>query len=158
MITRRELYRKLLKILKMNSSSYIEYVFRRILFSFRSWIFDELYYPVSLDALLDALDYWRTEVLPGLVYTPEVMDCDDFAIQFINFIRRYLYNNYNEETNSIGIALGVIYKSNELLGGHAWNIILVNNSVYFIEPQLGEILLNLKSSDGFKYKLLAVII
>jgi len=134
--------------------------FKRIFFIMRSWILDATYYTISIDELLSALEVWRTEVLSNLHYVQEVFDCDDFADYFKVWIQKY-FSQKGKLVNCVGRAYGYLYHGDELLGGHAWNIVLVNNGssidAVFVEPQIGEII-GSESPDGYKYKLMAVII
>lgn len=143
-------------------TSKLLWIFRRLMFFMRSWFFDVMYYSVNVDDLIDALSYWRKYVLENIEYLPEVFDCDDFATYFKVWLQSWIYASKGIRVNGVGIALGVVYKDGRLLGGHAWNIVLVDNGgrqyVLFVEPQLGEIITsNNISSDGWKYELQAVI-
>jgi len=126
------------------------------MFAVRSWFFDITYYAISYDKLLELLEKWKNDVLANLKYKPEIFDCDDFA----NYFKVWM----TKETgvNCTGEALGLVYKDGRLLGGHAWNIVIVHKhgviDVLFVEPQLGEIIENQKTSDGWEYYLLAVLV
>ena len=143
--------------------SKILWVLRRIMFFMRSWFFDLQYYSIKLEDLKEALNTWREYVLDNIQYFPEVFDCDDFAIYFKVWLQSYMHEEKHKPFNGIGIALGNVFKDGELLGGHAWNIVLADiagvNCILFVEPQLGELLsITMRSSDGYEYVLQAVII
>ena len=108
---------------------YVSGLLGRIFFSFRSWFFDELYYPIDYSQFKQLLEEYK-KPLSGLSYKYEVFDCDDFAEFFAVWIK------LRTNTNGCGIALGV-YNGY----GHAWNVCLVNdggvNKVVFVEPQAG---------------------
>jgi len=141
--------------------SKILWVFRRLLFFMRSWFFDIFYYSIKLEDLEDALEDWKTQVLDDISYLPEVFDCDDFAQLFKIWLMQWAKNNLNQHINGVGLALGVVSKEGRILGGHAWNIVLVSTDegmkLVYVEPQLGEIIEGDTSSDGFTYTLQAVI-
>jgi len=141
----------------------ILWIFRRILFFARSWFFDLQYYSIKLEDLQEALEKWREYVLDNLEYMPEIFDCDDFALWFKTWLQSYMHEEKHKPFNGVGIALGNVFKDGELLGGHAWNIVLVDvggtTCIMFVEPQLGELLSStMRSSDGYEYVLQAVII
>jgi len=138
------------------------WVFRRLMFFLRSWFFDITYYGISLGELEEALEAWKREVLDHLQYVSEVFDCDDFAVYFKSWLQKYIRERYDKLINGVGIALGMVYKDYQLLGGHAWNIVVIEEpgikSIAFIEPQTAEIITGSKTEDGFEYMLQAVII
>jgi len=139
------------------------WIIRRVLFFMRSWFFDLEYISVDKGVLDEFLEYWRKEILPKLHAVPEVFDCDDFARYFVFKLREYVKEKYGVDYNGNGEAIGNVYSGGSLLGGHAWVIALVDTvdevgKVVFVEPQLGEYLVNMESSDGWKYELQAVII
>jgi|GEM_PF-6056119 len=137
---------------------------RRVLFMVRSWFFDLEYYTVKKEWLDEFLEYWRNNILQNLHGQPEVFDCDDFSRWFIFKLREYIHNKYGVWYNANGEALGILYKDYQILGGHAWVVVVVDTSdepakVMFIEPQIGEYLNDdMTTSDGYMYKLQAVII
>lgn len=152
-------------------SSKLLWWLKRFMFFARSWFFDLEYHTMPIDILKQALEEWRTKVLPHLVYEGEVFDCDDFARHFEIWIKDYITGmgiidiHSNEEIpvfNGVGLGLGYLYQGEELLGGHAWNIVLVTKNgepdLIYVEPQIGEIVDNNSSSDKFDYELMAVII
>lgn len=138
------------------------WIFRRLYFLIRSWFFDIEYIPVDMQKLEEALEDWKETVLNYLQYIPEIQDCDDFAMYFKTWLQKWTFENTNTPSNGVGIAIGLVSKDGELLGGHAWNIVLVRTDqgekVVFVEPQLGEIINNNRSDDGYDYVLQAVII
>jgi len=138
------------------------WIFRRIIFFARSWFFDIFYYSIKLEDLEDALEDWKTQVLDDISYLPEVFDCDDFAQLFKIWLMEWAKDNLNQHINGVGLALGIVSKDGKVLGGHAWNIVLVSTDegmkLVYVEPQLGEIIEGDTSSDGFTYTLQAVII
>jgi len=144
-------------------SSKLLWIFRRLMFMLRSWFFDLQYYTIEVDDLLEALGKWKDEVLEQIQYLPEIHDCDDFALYFKVWLQSYLLRELGKPFNGVGVAIGSVFRDGELLGGHAWNFVVVQNGdniyILFIEPQLGEIIpSNNISSDGFEYVLQAVII
>ena len=142
--------------------SKILWIFRRIMFFARSWFFDIFYYSIKLEDLEDALEDWKEQILDDISYLPEVFDCDDFAQLFKIWLMEWAKDNLNEHINGVGLALGIVSKEGRILGGHAWNIVLVDTDegtkIVYVEPQLGEIIEGDTSSDGFTYTLQAVII
>jgi len=137
-------------------------IIKGIMFATRSWIFDTEYIPVDEQVLNEALAKWKNEVLSNLVYKPEIWDCDDYASLFKAWLQKYLVFEKQLRINAVGIALGRVYdkKTGELLGGHAWNIVLVNKpvgfDVKFVEPQVGIVFDH--DTDTWEYELMAVII
>jgi len=142
--------------------SKILWILRRVLFFMRSWFFDLFYYSISIEDLQEALEDWKNEVLDVIEYLPEVFDCDDFAVYFKSWLQSWARAKKRKAFNGVGIALGQVYKDGRLLGGHAWNIVLVHSGsrvyIVYVEPQIGEIILGNISSDGYEYYLQAVII
>jgi len=141
----------------------ILWIFRRVIFLMRSWFFDIQYYTIDVDDLLDALSKWKEEILNNISYLPEIFDCDDFAMYFKTWLQGYIQQEKDTPFNGVGVAIGQVFRDGELLGGHAWNFVVVQNGdniyILFIEPQLGEIIpSNNISSDGYEYVLQAVII
>jgi len=128
-------------------------VLRFLLFTVRSWFFDVKYLSVSMEKLQEILNEyakWLEET--GLEYTSDYWDCDDYSISFKSFFTS------KAKANSVGIALGMVCKDGKPLGGHAWNIALLDNgNLVFIEPQTREIMTGNISSDGYVYELQAVI-
>jgi len=120
-----------------------------------SWWFDTYYRVFRVDNFKYVLDGWR-RVLNLVQYSPEYFDCDDFADLFKSYMSLSYYN-------CVGLVVGELYNKNmEFLGYHAWNLIVFVNQVNYIkvfefEPQIGEILINHRSSDGFVYKGMWVI-
>lgn len=138
------------------------FILRRVIFFARSYFMDVLYVPIKLEELEEALEEWRREVLPNTKYMPEIMDCDDFAFYFKVWLQKWTAEHTKAPSNGVGVAIGALSKGSEVLGGHAWSIVLVmtehGEDVVFVEPQTGEILENFKSSDGYEYTLQSVII
>jgi len=139
------------------------WIFRRIMFLARSWFFDLQYYSIKLEELQEALEKWKEYVLDNIQYLPEIFDCDDFAMYFKTWLQSYVMQEMDKPFNGVGVAIGYVFKDGKLLGGHAWNIVLVDVSsttcILFVEPQLGELLSpTMRSSDGYEYVLQAVII
>lgn len=133
------------------ASKYCRPWWRKILFALRSHLYDTVYYMCTQTQLLDFLEWWRKEQLPYLVYTAERFDCDDFAFLFkaLCVMKTHL--------NCSLLVGGEVWQNDELLGLHAWNLVLVDapRVVQFVEPQLGEILQvkdgRIVSSDGWEY-------
>jgi len=144
--------------------SRLMYIFRRILFMMRSWFFDVEYRSVPRQWIEEFLEYWKKNILPNLHYEAEFFDCDDFARWFIFKLREYIHNKYSIWYNGNGETLGVVYHNGELLGGHAWVLVVDDTEeeigrIDFVEPQIGEFLDdNLNSSDGWHYEIQAVIV
>jgi len=141
----------------------ILWIFRRVIFLMRSWFFDIQYYSISLEELQEALQKWKEYVLDNIQYLPEIFDCDDFAMYFKTWLQSYVMQEMDKPFNGVGVVLGAVLKDGQLLGGHAWNIVLVDvggvTTIVFVEPQLGELLsTTMRSSDGYEYVLQAVII
>jgi len=135
-------------------------IFRKLLYNARTWYFDMTYIPIPLEILNEALSKWKAEVLPTLKYQSEIWDCDDYASYLKGWLQRYLVFEKQLQVNGVGIALGVVYDENGEVGGHAWNIVLlekpVGAEVKFIEPQTGQLFDD--STDKWRYVLEAVII
>lgn len=127
----------------------------KLFFAVRSHLYDVFYFTISESQLNDLLEYWRLEVLPTLSYTPESFDCDDFAFSFkaLAVMRT--------GRNCALFAGGRIYRGGEFLGMHAYNVVLTDGRVVFVEPQTGEPLSEedgkAVSPDGFEYGLLFVV-
>jgi len=136
--------------------------FKKMFYYVKTWYFDITYIPIPQSILNELLNEWKNNVLPGSKYIAEIWDCDDFASYFKGWFQRKLVFDRQLKLNGVGIALGTVYDSrgNEL-GGHAWNILVVEKDggadVVFLEPQTGEIFED-TSSKGYKYELEAVII
>jgi len=144
-------------------TSKILWILRRVLFFMRSWFFDLFYYSISIDDLMEALKDWKNEVLDIIEYLPEVFDCDDFAVYFKSWLQSWARAKKCKAFNGVGIAIGMLFKDYQPVGGHAWNIVLVHSGsrvyIVYVEPQLGEIIPESNiSSDGYEYYLQAVII
>lgn len=58
-------------------------------------------------------------------YVKEHNDCDDFAIQTFTDMRRMLPQ----------VAFGLVIGKNKIGNWHAWNCAIVNDVLWFIEPQ-----------------------
>jgi len=152
MISQVELRMKLSKIVWNQYSNPFKKIIASLLFNFRSWLFDLFYKTFNRETLNIAVQYFKDYIEShNLHYEFDYFDCDDFALLF----KALTTARFN--TNAVGIALGLVYKDNELLGGHAWNIVLLNNELYYFEPQTLELFDGDTSSDGFKYELQAVI-
>lgn len=139
----------------------LAWVLARVLFAMRSWFFDLIYNSMPEWMLDEALARWREEVLPGLPYQGEYTDCDDFAARFNVWLRDYARGNGIPAFNGVGMAIGYLEKDGAVLGGHAWNVVLVTGEagtdLVFVEPQTGERVEGGVSPDGYRYRLLAVI-
>jgi len=154
MISQIELRAKLSKIVWNQYSNPFKKLVSTLLFNLRSWLFDLYYKSFNNETLSIAIQYFRDYIEShNLHYEFDFFDCDDFALLF------KALTSARMNTNAVGIALGLIYKDNQLLGGHAWNIILLNGELWYFEPQTLELFTveNAVSSDGFKYELQAVI-
>lgn len=148
-----QLAAKCLKRIVSEAPSPIHKLIRTILFGIRSWFFDINYKELTKEQLFNLLkDFKKYLEQYGLHYENEYFDCDDFAVALKNFAV------VNYKTNGVGIALGILKKDGEVLGGHAWNIaILDNGDIVYIEPQTCEHFYSNKSPDGFEYELLVVV-
>jgi len=149
-----ELRYELSKLIWNQYKNPVKKILMALLFNLRSWLFDA-YYKSFYDDTLNAAIQLFNEYLEShnLHYEFDYFDCDDFALLFKALVASKM------NSNAAGIALGLIRKGDELLGGHAWNIILLNNKLYYFEPQTCE-LFDVKTattSDGFKYELQGVI-
>jgi len=152
--------------------SKLAYIFRRIMFFARSWLFDMEYHTIPLDMLEEAMEVWAGEYLPYLIYQGEVFDCDDFARHFTVWLKDYitcqgLIRECIETPlpvfNGVGLGLGYLEdKDGNVLGGHAWAVVLVTVGeepmLVYVEPQTGEVMWDNESREGYKYILEAVII
>ena len=118
-------------------SKRVEGWLNKLLFGFRSWFFDEWYYPIKITDLYRHLEVWRSVVLPNLKYRYDVWDCDDFAEFFASWFK------LRTKTNCAGMALGKVVTEAGTFG-HAWNIVLVRVGhgveLREIEPQLGTVI------------------
>jgi len=148
------------------------YVVKRILFIIRSQLYDLEYNTIPEWLLQKALQEWRKQVLDKLKYIGETFDCDDFARHFMVWLKDWINgsgiicefapkNEQIKQFNAVGMAIGLLFKDGELLGGHAWNIaIITNNSgepeLVFIEPQTATYFRGNQSDDGFIYELQAI--
>jgi len=130
-----------------------EKITRMITFVLKSWIFDEYYEGASEDELSSVLQLFKQYIEENNVhYTIDNFDCDDYACAFKSFF------TMKKNKNSVGIAIGALYKGNILLGYHAWNICVTNDfSILYIEPQTFDVFIPPVSSDGFYYDLMAII-
>ena len=148
----RELMIELMGLIWRTTKNPFEKLLNVILFLLRGWLFDTVYYGVSENEFEIAVQEYRRWIERNeLVWTADRFDCDDFAVTFkavaISVLRK----------NSVGIAIGMLYKGEELLGGHAWNIILFDDgTILFFEPQTLELFTN-ETIDGFRYELTAVL-
>ena len=148
------------------------YIVRRILFVIRSQLYDLEYNTIPEWLLKKALQEWKSKVLDNLHYVGESFDCDDFARHFMVWLKDWVCGNgiicsfapENEQIkqfNAVGMAIGLLFKDGQILGGHAWNIVLITNSngeaeLVYVEPQIGEYFRGNISPDGFQYELQAV--
>ena len=138
-------------------SKYCRPWWKKLLLGFRSHLYDLEYYMCTQDQLLEFLEWWRKEQLPSLMYTPEKFDCDDFAFLFkaLCVMKTHL--------NCSLLVGGEVRQNGELLGLHAWNLVVVDapREVQFVEPQTGEILQVVQGkivrSDGWEYVPLWVV-
>jgi len=140
-------------VIKTNEKWYWK-LLRYIMFFFRSWFFDLKYKTISLSELEQILrEYDQYLKRYKLEYEIDYFDCDDYAVTFKAFATR------RTKANSVGIAIGIVSKPDEgILGGHAWNIVILDNgNIVFVEPQTREWFEPNVSSDGFIYELQAVI-
>jgi len=147
------LAKRLMERVVKESPSPLHKLIRVILFAARSWFFDINYRELAKEQLWRMLEDFRRYLEQyGLHYENEYFDCDDFAVAFKNFAVVHY------KTNGVGIALGILRKDGKVLGGHAWNVaVLDNGDIVYIEPQTCEYFYSNKSSDGFEYELLAVV-
>ena len=158
-----ELMKRLYDIISQQYSGIWKWIMR-ILFWLRSWFFDLEYKGIPKDKIEELLDYWKTYILPVLHYEIDVFDCDDYAMEFVAFVKKKLALDHGIKVNGVGIAIGTVCLSDGTCGKHAWNLAIIDNDIKFIEPQLGEILewdsneKVFKASDKIKYWLEAVII
>ncbi len=148
------------------------YIVKRILFVIRSQLYDLEYNTIPEWLLKQALQEWKSKVLDKLHYVGETFDCDDFARHFMVWLKDWINGNgiicefapKNEQIkqfNAVGMAIGLLYKDGRLLGGHAWNIVLITNSdgepeLVYVEPQIAEMFRGTTTSDGFDYELQAI--
>jgi len=143
----------------------------RLGFAINSFIVDECYYPITKSQLDEFLEYWRSNVLPDLHYRIDVYDCDDFAMHMKVKAMEYFEYQYN----SFGFAWGYLCYEG-ICVGHAWHLFVLKDYGYglekygfgivFVEPQTGDELVliekngyvEIRSSDGFRYWFMGVII
>jgi len=135
------------------ASNKIRGAIRALLFTMRSWFFDVRYKSISYSDLRKTLDEYAKWLDENQIeYISEYFDCDDYALTFKSFVTAKM------KVNAVGIALGMLKKDNVVLGGHAWNICLLDTGeLVFVEPQTREIMIGNESPDGFVYELQAVI-
>lgn len=117
-----------------------------------SWYFDYQYRALPVQRFGQFLNSWHN-ILNILSYTREYFDCEDFSLLFMSLLRACGYTS--------GMVVGELYYNEEFIGYHAWNLLLFCNPnfpdvtqsfrIYEFEPQIGEILMNHKSTDGFRY-------
>lgn len=133
----------------------------RLFHLMKSWYMDVEYETIPIGLLHQALKDWREQVLKYLHYTPEVFDCDDFAFYFKTWLQGWAFD-HGLPFNGVGLAIGTVESSGGLLGWHAWNIVLADDNnelkIVYVEPQIGEVISGRKTSDGWIYKLKAVIV
>jgi len=152
MISQVELRMKLSKIVWNQYSNPFKKLVSALLFNLRSWLFDLFYKSFNRETLNIAVQYFKDYIEShNLHYEFDYFDCDDFALLF------KALTSAKMNTNAVGIALGLVYKDKQLLGGHAWNIVLLDNELYYFEPQTLELFNGDTSTDGFNYELQAVI-
>ena len=127
-------------------------IVRLILFFLRSWFFDLEYKEFTMQEFQEVVNKFRQWCEEKqLHYKYEYFDCDDFAMEFKSFCAR----EFNH--NGVIIALGMVSKDGRVLGGHAWNIVIIEGRLYYFEPQTFELIDGNTSTDGFKYELMAVV-
>ena len=154
MVTQFELRAMLSKLIWRQRENVWRKVLDVILFNFRSWFFDLIYKEFTRQsfnlAVSTFMDFIQSH---NLHYTSEFFDCDDFALLFKALTSAKL------NSNAVGMALGLLCKDGAILGGHAWNVVLIDGELYFFEPQLCELfdVDVAKTSDGFEYILQGVI-
>ena len=154
MITQLELRAKVSKLVWNQYTNPIKKLLAVLLLNLRWWPFDVFYKTFNKDTFNAAVDYFKDYVEShNLHYEFDFFDCEDFALLFKAIIAAKM------NTNAIGIAIGLVYKGGKLLGGHAWNIVLINDELYYFEPQTYELFdtKTATTSDGFKYELQGVI-
>jgi len=125
-----------------------------LLFNFRSWFFDLNYESFTRQSFDVAVKYFADFVEShNLHYEFEFFDCDDFALLFKALTSAKL------NINAVGLALGELYEDETLLGGHAWNVVLIDDELYYFEPQTYELfdVEHATTTDGFRYVLQGVI-
>ena len=154
MITHVELRIKVSRIILSQYKNPLKKILSLILLHLRWWPFDLHYKTFSRASFNVAVKYFKDFIEShNLHYEYEFFDCEDFALLFKAITAAKL------NTNAVGIAIGLLRKDGKLLGGHAWNIVLIDNELYYFEPQTYE-LFDVKTattSDGFKYELQGVI-
>ena len=148
-----ELIYKCSRMVWSTTSGKLWKVVRVLLFNVRSWFFDLKYKSIGFTELREALQRYASMLEESqLEYTSDYFDCDDYALTFKSFVTKHY------RTNAVGIALGLLRKGGEVLGGHAWNIALMSDGdLVFVEPQTREIIYGNVSSDGYEYELQAVV-
>lgn len=145
---------------KQVANTLIRYVplLNRITFIYRSQLYDEYYKPISTINFNEFIKHWCTEMLQHLQYTTDTFDCDDYAFLFKSLIVKFTKANCSLFCGGYVTVDGEKYL-------HAFNVVFVNGQPVFVEPQTGEILIEvitrtqirLASSEGFIYDLLWVI-
>jgi len=148
----KELMIELMGLIWRTTKNPFEKLLNVVLFLLRGWLFDIVYYSVSEKEFNTVVQEYRRWVEKNeLIWTVDRFDCDDFAVTFKAIASGIL------KKNSVGIAIGMLYKGDMLLGGHAWNIVLLeDDKILFFEPQTLE-LFETETIDGFRYELTAVI-
>lgn len=69
-------------------------------------------------------------------YTPEVYDCDDYAVYFKARLQYLWRKAGNKDPLPIGVIYGLIVDQNGNLLYHAWNaVVLKNGKLVMVEPQ-----------------------
>lgn len=134
------------------TSNPVKRIIRILLFLLRQWIFDILYYGATKEEFSRAVEEYKRWIDEHeLEWTSDRFDCDDFAVTFKAIATSIL------KKNSVGIAIGALYKDGRFLGGHAYNVVLFDDgSIMFFEPQTQE-LFEWETCDGYRYELITVI-
>jgi len=147
-----EVMLKILKKIWKTTKNPVKKVIRVLLFLVRQWIFDTMYYGVTREEFSKAVQEYKKWIDEHeLVWTSDRFDCDDFAVTFKAIATSIL------KKNSVGIAIGALYKDKQLLGGHAYNVVLFDDgTIMFFEPQTQE-LFEWETYDGYRYELITVI-
>lgn len=96
------------------------------------WFWDRIYHYVDINSMKKIM---RKDLTDRLKYYSEKFDCDQYATLFASIV------NVMFGINCVGIALGAVLDKNtkNLIGYHAWNLIITEESnqvcLYSYEPQ-----------------------
>lgn len=85
----------------------------------------------------------HTQIKDQCIYTPEIFDCDDFALLFSSIMTYSAYKSNMKIQPAFGIAWSKL---------HAFNIFIANNEVYIYEPQNNQVMTLAEANKEAMYK------